>query len=657
MHRQLIALFVVLLGACAPRPYIETGEEALQYKRYPEAVSLLTAELDQQHDSENKAIKAYWIGEAYRAQALYDQGLSWYQKAAEWAPNRISREAYAYALMRAQRYDQAEPMFRELQQDYGQDPAWSLAINGCRAGRSWLASSNPNQHIMTRLPLNTSASDWGYTFVDSVFIWTSDRPQSLGDTYHWTDLQHSDLFISNPESALSDLLHKINSDYNESGLTISSDGSIAVTTRCGSDDDLQINHCQLMALYYDPRHQIWSEPTKIPFCDENFSYGHGVFYKGLRSIEGLEVLIFSSDQPGGKGGHDLWMTTWDKENLEWSDPAPLDGAINTAFDDVHPTLEGDTLYFSSNGHVGMGGWDVFSSHLSTDGLWTNIENLGPPYNSSADDFNFMRDPHFSPDEKTIHRGYISSNRSGSQRDDIYRIDEMRIEPDSTTSPAPPRYAIIIGDVMGKHTSTSQSSAEWQPLPQAKVTSNIRQTNPISLDEKASFSIKVSEAGQYTFSASAKDYYTDSRTIQITESDLENSQEQRATIVQLRLLPIEYDVEIVLENIYYDYDEWAIREDARPALDSLANLLNNNPGISIELGSHTDCRGLEIYNAQLAQRRAQSAVNYLIQAGVEAYRLKAIGYGERSPAVNCVCEDCTEAEHQANRRTTFKVVKR
>jgi len=126
-------------------------------------------------------------------------------------------------------------------------------------------------------------------------------------------------------------------------------------------------------------------------------------------------------------------------------------------------------------------------------------------------------------------------------------------------------------------------------------------------------------------------------------------------LEVELDKIFVDQEIVLENIYYDFDEWYIREDARPTLLSLATVLKENPGIRIQLSSHTDCRGGARYNEDLSQKRAQSAVDFLIQSGIRSDRLEAVGYGESVPAMNCVCAQCTEEEHQANRRTTFKVL--
>ncbi len=112
----------------------------------------------------------------------------------------------------------------------------------------------------------------------------------------------------------------------------------------------------------------------------------------------------------------------------------------------------------------------------------------------------------------------------------------------------------------------------------------------------------------------------------------------------------------MEDIYYDFDKWDIREDAEPSLEELGELLSDNPGIRIELASHTDCRGLEIYNTELSQKRAQSAVNYLKGLGIAEGRMRAKGYGEQKPAIDCECTSCTEEQHQANRRTSFTILR-
>ena len=163
--------------------------------------------------------------------------------------------------------------------------------------------------------------------------------------------------------------------------------------------------------------------------------------------------------------------------------------------------------------------------------------------------------------------------------------------------------------------------------------------------------EIDSMSSYSIRASAKDLLSAATTFD-GNKDLKNG----AGYVRLTLNPIFYNQEVVLKNIYYDFDKWDIREDAKPALDTLAKMLIDNPSIRIQLASHTDCRGDDDFNLDLSQKRANSAINYLIESGIAAERLEALGLGETRPYVECDCLDCDEDEHQLNRRTAFVILK-
>ena len=175
------------------------------------------------------------------------------------------------------------------------------------------------------------------------------------------------------------------------------------------------------------------------------------------------------------------------------------------------------------------------------------------------------------------------------------------------------------------------------------------------DELGQFLIKLEWNKQYTFTARYRDHLAASFTLNTAEVE-RNPVKPITTINQIMELdPIFRNKEIVLENIFYDYDQWAIREDAKPSLKNLSTILKNNPSIRIQLSSYTDCRGTDEYNLDLSQKRAQAAIDYLMTEGISAKRLVAQGFGESNLSVNCVCEECTEEQHQENRRTTFKII--
>jgi peptidoglycan-associated lipoprotein len=168
-------------------------------------------------------------------------------------------------------------------------------------------------------------------------------------------------------------------------------------------------------------------------------------------------------------------------------------------------------------------------------------------------------------------------------------------------------------------------------------------------------MELAENMDYNFLASLSGYLSNGAKFSTKGIAKDPNNPVQTFEIEIVLDKIYKNREIVLENIYYDFDKWDIRPDAEPTLNRLSEVLKQNPEVRIQLGSHTDCRGNDNYNEDLSQKRAQSAVNYLISRGIDPGRLSALGYGETQPAAECVCTRCTETEHQTNRRTTFKVI--
>jgi outer membrane protein OmpA-like peptidoglycan-associated protein len=181
------------------------------------------------------------------------------------------------------------------------------------------------------------------------------------------------------------------------------------------------------------------------------------------------------------------------------------------------------------------------------------------------------------------------------------------------------------------------------------------TFTLKSSSKGTFAFELKENRDYRFTAVKDGYFKGNGYLTTRELFKDPANPVQTLRVEITLDKIFKDKEIVLENIYYDFDKWDIRQDARPALDRLSEILKDNPTINIELASHTDCRGNDGYNLSLSQKRAESVVQYLIARGIARERLSARGYGETSPIETCDCRQCTEEQHQANRRTTFKVI--
>ncbi len=509
----------------------------------------------------------------------------------------------------------------------------------------WVA--NPKKGVEVQLVQgNTVGSDFATSLLGDQLVITSDRPESTGDgTYTWTGKKHMDLWL---KSILNGTLIKmppsINTPANEGSAVFSQDGMEMVFTRC-TPTNTQDGLCKL---YYSKMQMgTWSEPVVLPFCkEETVNYGQPAF------VEGDTVLIFVSNKPDGYGGYDLYYSVREFSNagFEWSIPEIMPPTINTQGNEMFPTGNGDTLYYSSDYLPGLGGLDIFMTYLDHSGKWTPPQNLQAPVNSSFDDFSLLRyDSHRQ--RSLLEEGYFSSSRPGVGKEDIYHYTVKEIKKDTSKNnhPTDKLEATIYLAGITKSTSgeklqnvdiTLISNGETLRLQSDKDGKVITPLRP-----NATYDIKVRKKGYFALNDT-----TSTGNLHIPDGQL------AFTIHKKWILePIITQKEINLENIYYDLDKWDIRPEAYPTLDKLAKLLNDNPSLKIQLSSHTDCRSDDEYNLILSQKRAESVVLYLSKKGIHLSRLSAKGYGESNPAIPCECSKCTEQQHQANRRTTFKII--
>jgi len=309
--------------------------------------------------------------------------------------------------------------------------------------------------------------------------------------------------------------------------------------------------------------------------------------------------------------------------------------------------------------------DIFKSYQFPNGRWSPPQNLKPPINSPADDFGYLKDPSRDLPEGVIEQGYFSSSRKdGIGSDDIYRFVKYvppPTPPEEEATKEEIEYKMILeGYVLEKiFEVTGDPNSEVlgrKPLPGSKVIASFSgRTEKFKIGKDGFFTLELEEETDYEFFASRPEYLSNSNRFSTKGIGKDPNLPVMTFEIEIVLDKIYKDKEIVLKDIYYDFDKWAIREDAKPTLNELAQLLRENPTIAIEMGSHTDCRGSVRYNEDLSKRRAQSAVDYLITKGIAPGRLGAKGYGENVPAADCACSKCTEEEHQRNRRTTFKIV--
>ena len=341
--------------------------------------------------------------------------------------------------------------------------------------------------------------------------------------------------------------------------------------------------------------------------------------------------------PGGSGQSDLYIS--ELINGEWQKPVNLGSELNTFGNEVFPFLANDsTLFFSSDGHLGYGGLDIYESVL-VDGKWTTPWNLKLPLNSPYDDFSIVFN-------KNLTDGFFSSNRAGGVgSDDIYAFRNYHRTP-VIVKPVEIIEPLISGLVKDKKTLAPLDSATVFLL-----NSNNGEVLVLKTNSKGYFESPIIKGVTYIVKAMKPNFFDDCLSFSVTDdTNGVNNKISRDLLLDKYALNQVFKI----ENIYYDLNKWFIREDAKPSLDELVHILKQNP-LTVELGSHTDCRASSAYNNSLSGKRAESAVNYLIANGIDPQRLTYKGYGE-TMLIN-KCADgvaCSEAEHQANRRTEFKI---
>lgn len=641
---------------------------AFQNKEYTVAADLLQDEYEQQGNELEKSKIAFRIAECYRLSNKTVPAEQWYKNALQFYSE--PEAYYKYGLMQKAngKYREAVKTFTEYARSNPIDRANAKRqMRSCQMAEEWM-DEPLDYKIFPLVGINSPASDYApVLFGDDKLIFTSSRSDAAGEgIYGWTGEKHSDFFQAT-KSGMGEFSNAIsfsdslNTNVNEGTITFSSDLKEAYFTRCGNDVDDGDDYCGIFYSQFSDGN--WSLPEQvILFESDSINVG-----QPFLSPDGKN-LFFSADAPGGIGDKDIYVS--EMELLGWGAPKNLGPRVNTIDYEGFPYMHSDgKLYFASNGHLGMGGLDVFSASF-TKGRWDKVENLQYPINSPADDLGIIFQPSIPPAliDSVEAIGYITSSRKGGAgNDDIFQF--VLTYPQEEEEPEPveeePRLVILLeGIVKGKeYADPNNSKSEvigTSPIEEAVVEVlglNLESViaERLITDEKGQFSLELEQSSEYKVSGSKVDFFSDYKNVKTLRVD-ENMKDTLRVNVELVLNRIFKQQEITLDNIYYDLDSFAIRDDAKPVLNELSALLAENPSIQIELGSHTDSRGQDKYNQELSQNRAQAVVTYLARTGIDGRRMVAKGYGETALVNGCADGvECEEFEHQQNRRTTFKVL--
>lgn len=631
-------LVCLMLVSCVFTKRIKDGSMAFELRQYSVAVELLEKEYQSTREEQALARIAYTMGEAYWQMGEVALSIPWYEKAHshDFGPRALEKKAFA--LKHLENYQGAVDLFTMLLSQGTQIDLYRREIAICRLASDWVLEPN-KEYEVKKAYFNSRESDYAPYFLnDHQVFFSSDRTNSNSEqVYNWTGRGFSDLYMYDKNTGNVSFLDPIiNTDSNEGTLCFNDQGSVLYFTRCHTETEAD-DFCKIFVTRLQSG--TWTNPKQLPFVEDNANYGHPYW------VESDSLLFFSSSKTSGYGGFDLYYTRLLPDNL-WSKPTSLGPVVNTLGDEKFPTLKDDTLYFSSNGHPGMGGLDIFYTFINEKGVWERPYNMKSPINSGADDFSLV----FEPDVfGYLNSGYFSSSRNGL--DDIFQFNRIKKtivndnpDPAETEDSSSIKLALTVFKELPDGSKI--------PFPNAEV---MISSVPQKLNDRG-FLIKNIDEKRYSIQIKADGFFNTRLEVLGSFSDIPSG---KSTITYNRtviLKPILENTEIVLENILYDFNQYFIREDAKPSLDDLVSLLNENPEIVIELSSHTDCRGPDAYNQTLSQNRAQAAVEYIVEKGISESRIAAKGYGETLPVNSCDCDKCTEEQHQDNRRTAFKIVK-
>lgn len=655
--RYMLALALLLQIGCTYTEKVRDGRAAYERKQYAVAISLLESEIQSGKGSgQQMAERAYLLALSHQKLHDFPQSLLWFDRAYKAGYGPEALVSYARTLTQMERYEEAMTAFQKAGDEQGEPLRYRADISTARVAAEWAAGKEASPYKVNRTGINTSYGEYApFPYEPGRLLFTSDRPQSMGtEVYKWTGNKYSSIFVSDVRSGDVQRFDRgFNSLVNDGTLVFSPNRQWAAFTRCDPDESPDV-YCKIYLSMWDG--VDWSTPEMAEFTLSETNYSYPAFSSDGR------LLLFSSNQMTGQGGYDIYVS--ELVNGYWEDPAPISGMINTSYDEISPYMDSDTLYFASNKPGGMGGLDIYRTYLQLNGQWIPPQNMMAPVNSGGDDYGFVVDRLTPPGEGLSEQGYFTSNRmGGAGNDDIYAYEKRVQKP----PPVEEKDSLQVVQRIRVNLVTQEKEFVVPDDPN----SGIRFRKPLGLvevnvslgdsviatqktDRIGGMTLSLEAGREYVFVGSYPDYISNKTVVSTLRIPADQSVD---TLIEARLLleKIYYNKEIVLDNIYYDYDRWEIRQDARPALDELADLLRINPGLKIQLASHTDCRGTEEYNQELSQKRAESVLDYLSQAGITRSRLVARGFGESQPAAPCVCERCSEAEHQLNRRTTFAIL--
>ena len=645
------AFLLIFTVSCSSEKAIKKGDRYAAIMEYHEAAKEYKKAYRKIPPKERKkrAEVAWKLGECYRKSNNPARAAGAYQNAVRYGcPDSTALMYLGEAQLENGEYKAAQKSYQAFLEKAPDNRMAQIGLQSAMQSAEW--KKNPNRYIVKKSKeLNGQRSDYCPTFVGedtTMVITTSTRKEATGEELSSiTGQKHADIFITKLDEKgkwqkTEKIESDVNSEFEDGACAFTPDGKTMYFTRCVTD----AHYPRFAGIYKSNRSDAsWGKPEQVVISRDTLSlYAHPAV-----SPDG-NWLYFTSDMAGGEGGLDLWRYYIGTSRAMEGILENLGPMINSEGDEQFPAFgpKGE-LFFSSDGYPGMGGLDIFCATLVNDTTW-NISNMGAPVNSNGDDFGMT----FAPG---LYRGFFSSNRGDARGwDHIYSFY------------LPETVHMLRGWIYEK---------DGYELPEGvihMIGDDGTNTN-FGVMKDGSYSVRVTPGVKYVLLGTCKGYLNAMQELE-TDSIEGNMEYQRDFALPSITLPV------LVDNIFYEYDKATLTAESTASLDELVELLELNPNVTIELSSHCDYRGSDIYNLKLSQARAESVVEYLINKGIEEERLTAVGYGENKPKeitkkmtekytflkegdvlteefINALeDEDQKETCHQLNRRTEFQVLR-
>jgi outer membrane protein OmpA-like peptidoglycan-associated protein len=601
---------------------------------YLKAAELYEKAYDKGDDSEHVLTR---LGDCYYKNSNADKAVIWYEKAVDKYENRISTEYifnYIVALRSLGKYEEANDQLQKFNDRQNSDSRFAFNANNLSL-ISELSSLEKVVVEVFNLGLNTEYSDFGGYVHNNTLYFASTREVG-GKIYKWNEQPYLDIYkasISGDGKEFSNIdfisSEDIKSDYHEATLAITKDGKTMYFTRdnLNKRDRLDYNKGGTSNLnIYKATYEggFWGNIKKLPFNSDDYSTGHPALSPDEKQ------LYFVSDMPESIGQTDIFVVDI-LENDQYGSPSNLGETVNSEGREMFPFVSNDSiLYFSSDGRITLGLLDIYKSDIIKNPSADPV-NLGAPFNGGNDDFAFYID-------SETETGYFSSNRTDDAakgNDDIYGFAILECK------------QYLKGVVKNSETQ--------EPIPGATV-SIIDETGKIietlESNENGEYNTELECDKTYSILGHKDDYKDDIKSLMTNDEDAKEHE------VDLNLTPLIKDDQIVINPIFFDFDKWNIRTDAKYELENIVDVMRQHPNMVIKIESHTDSRGSDSYNMKLSDRRANSTREYLLSRGISNDRIEsAIGYGESQLLNECSNGvKCPEEKHQMNRRSYFYIIK-